>query len=823
MRKKAIATALGLSLACGLGPGRGAGATVDNNFGSSGRLTLSDVDNLGLAARAGGTIVGVGVLPYATKKIVVTERDHHGAPVATMGGDGTAELVVPGADGTAEDTARVFETKGVALAADGGVVVQFSTSVGASLAKITPNGTFDAGFGGGTGWVTDQYVLCGLATDLAIGDDGSIYTASHELQGNQLKPQCPGSGLRKYSAGGVKVDNWGGAARTVEGGRQDGRIEASAMAVGDVGGAERIVTVGVVPGNATASAGILLLDPAGEPVPGFGTDGLVTFDPSPGMAVEYWGGHGGFTRTHENKTATDVAIDRAGRIVVIGSSRHSVGGDIDVWVARLTPDGLLDPTFGTGGIAWTDVEANRDDYALHLALDGLDRPVITGSAASTPLGGAVDTRAQFTTRLTATGARDTTTLPTVTTFGTDTGHIPHGMALVGESRVYTSGSALDQYGLFRGYLGATTLPAVAATPSSTLFNGITPVRALDTRDGAGPVQAGSSRSVAVTGIGAIPAGGVAAVAVNITVETPTAGGYLTVWPSGSPMPLASSLNYGAGETMANAVVVGVGPDGRIELGLGDGSASVIVDVMGWFSAGNGFNAITPVRAADTRTGGGALVVPAGGSLDVAVTGLGGVPTGGVGAVAFNLTAVDPGAGGHLRAWPTGNATPYASVLNFRPGQTIANAMVLGTGTDGRVTIRNDSDGPVHLVVDVAGWFATGAAYHPVNPVRALDSRDGPAPFGSSTQRTLHVGGVGDVPATGVKAVVLNLTVTEPTNPTYVSVWPADGTRPTASAVNAGRDATAANALIVGVDANGDVELFNAVGDAHVIVDILGWF
>lgn len=821
MRKKAIATALGLSLACGLGPGRGAGATVDNNFGSSGRLVLSDVDNLGLVARPNGNIVGVGVLPYATKKIVITERDGRGGAVSSLGG-GTVELVVPGADGTAEDVARVFEAKGLALAADGGVVVQFSTSVGASLAKITPSGTFDTGFGSGTGWVNDQYVLCGLATDLAIGADGSIYTASHELQGNALKPQCPGSGLRKYTPTGTKVENWGGAARTVEGGRQDARIEAAALTVGRVGGAERIVTAGVVPGNNTASAGILLLDAAGEPVPGFGTDGLVTFDPSPAVAVEYWGGISGFARTYENKTATDVAIDRAGRIVVVGSSRRTAGGDIDVWVARLSADGRLDPTFGTGGIAWTDVEAGRDDYALQLALDDDDRPVITGSAARGTIGGSTDPRAQFTTRLTATGARDTTTLPTVTTFGADTGHIPHGMALVGGTRVYTAGSALDQYGLFRGYLGATTLPAVAASPGAALFNGIRPVRALDTRDGSGPIQAGAPRSVAVTGLAGVPATGVAAVAVNVTVEAPTTGGYLTVWPSGSAMPLASSINYGPGDTIANALVVGVGPDGRIDLGVGAGSASVIVDVMGWFGTGAGFTPVTPVRAVDTRADGAALLVPANGSLDVAVTGLAGVPSSGVGAVALNLTAVDPAAGGHLRAWPAGNPTPYASVLNFRAGRTVANAMVLGTGADGRVTIRNYSDGPVHLVVDVAGWFTTGAAYHPVNPVRALDSRDGSA-FGTDTRRTLHVAGVGEVPAAGLQAVVVNVTVTDPATATYVSVWPAGGARPDVSAVNVAPGETLANALIVGVGANGDLDLYNAVGDAHVIVDILGWF
>ncbi|MEZ5231345.1 MAG: hypothetical protein R2749_01340 [Acidimicrobiales bacterium] len=823
MRRKAIATALGLSVCSALGPGTGASATVDNNFGSGGRVTVTDVDNLALVARPGGTLVSVGVLPYNTAKLVVGERTATGDPVTSFGTGGTAELPVPEADGTADDVARVFEPKGMALAADGGVVVQFNTSVGAAIGKITPTGTFDPAFGGGDGWVTDWYVLCGLATDLAIGADGAIYTVSHDLQGNTTKPQCPGSGLRKYTANGTKVTGWGGATHEVEGGRHDGRIEAAALAVGPVGGAERVVTAGVVPGNNSAVAGVLLLDVAGNPVPGFGTDGLATFDPSPGQPVEYWGGHGGFTRTYENKTATDVAIDGAGRIVVVGASRRSMGGDIDVWVARLLPTGQLDPAFGSGGIAWADVEGHRDDYALQVALDGNGRPVITGSSADAPLGGPVDTRAQFTLRLTAQGVVDTATLPTVTTFGAGTAHIPHSMAVFGDARVYTAGSALDPYGLFRGYLGATGLPTVSPSPTpAPLFNGIEPVRALDTRLDGGPLRAGADRSVTVTGIGAVPATGVGAVAVNVTVEAPTGGGYLTVWPSGSPMPLASSLNHGAGQTVANALVVGVGPDGRIDLGLGAGQASVVVDVLGWFATGPGFQPVTPVRALDTRDGGGALLVPAGGAIEIDVTGLGAVPDSGVAAVALNLTAVDPAAGGHLRAWPTGNVTPDASVLNFTAGQTIANAMVLGTGTGGRVTVRNYAAGPVHLVVDVAGWFPTGSPFQPVNPVRALDSRDG-APFGTADRRRLHVAGIGAVPAAGVRAVVVNVTVTEPAAPTYVSVWPAGGAPPNSSAVNAGPGQTLANALVVGVDANGDIDLYNAVGDAHVIVDILGWF
>ncbi len=817
-----IATALCLSLASTIAAAGHAGATVDTGFGANGKIQQDDVDNLTVVARPNGNVLSVGVLPFTSKSFSVSEHTATGAPVSSFGANGAAQLLIPGADGTADDINRIFEVKGAAVAADGGLVVHFSTSVGAALAKITPAGALDPSFGGGDGWLTDWYVQCGLTTDLSIGADGAIYTVSHDLQGNAAKPACPGTGTRKYSANGTKVDNWGGAALNLEGGRQDGRIEAAAMTVATVGGAERVVTSGVVPGNNTASAGVQLLDPDGNAVAGFGTDGLVTFDPSPGVAVDYWGGISGFARMYENKTAIDVAVDGAGHIVVLGSSARTTGGDVDVWVARLTPTGQLDTGFGAGGIAWTDVGGHQFDYALSLAVDGHDRPVIVGSTSSAAAGTTPDTRAQFTVRLTTTGAVDPSTAPTVTTFGSGLPHIPHSMALVGDGRVYSAGGAVDQYGLFRGYLGSTTLPVLSPTGSSELFNGISPVRALDTRAAGSPLAAGAPRSVTVTGIGAVPISGVSAVAINVTVEAPTTGGYLTVWPSGSTMPLASSLNYAAGQTIANSLVVGVGPDGRIDLGLGDGQASVIVDVMGYLGEGQGFTAVTPVRAIDTRANGGTLVVQPNTTVEVPVTALGAIPAGGVSAVALNLTAVDPVAGGHLRAWPTGGDTPWASVLNFAPGQTVANAMVLGVGANGSVTIANYSDGPVHIVVDVAGWFADSSAFHAITPARALDTRSTNG-FGTAEQRTLHVAGVGGVPASGVRAVVVNVTVTEPTNPTFVSIWPGGTALPPTSAVNAGAGQTLANALIVGVDANGDVDLFNAVGDAQVIVDVLGYF
>lgn len=806
----ALATCLGLasSFSTAALPGA-AGADVAAGFGTGGRWDLATVDSLAVVAKPDGGVRGVGV-----------RSDRMAFAVADLSATGTGAstaIAVPPLTGDVTID-EIFAVKGVATAADGGTVAQFTTSVGAAVAKVRPDGTLDPAFAGG-GYLTDWFVVCGLAADLAVSPtDGRIFTVSHDLGGGP-KPECTGSGVRAYSSTGQKL-TWG--APQVEGGRQDDRIFGSAITVGRVGGTERVVVSGSAPGD---KAGVLVLDTAGSPATGFGTAGLVTFDPVPGMAGEGLGATG-LPLIAGTKTAYDVAIDTQGRIVVAGTARRQVGGDLDVWVARLLPSGAFDPSFGTAGFAWPQLGAGQDQTALSLVLDG-DRPVVVGTAG--PVGSSPDTRGQLSVRLTAAGAVETASL-TTSALGQGAPLVPQSAALAG-SRVYVGGGRIVQpaYSTFNGYIGAATLPAGApATPTTNpLFTGVTPVRALDTATDGGPLVAGSSRSVRVTGIGEVPAAGVTAVAVNVTVEAPSAGGFLTAWPSGTAMPLASSLNVAPGQTVANSLVVGVGADGSIDLGLGAGQARAVVDLTGWFADGAGLTAVTPVRAIDTRAGAGTTLAP-GTELKVPVTGLVGVPASGVGAVALNLTAVDATAGGHLRAWPSGTATPWASALNFAPGQTIANAMVLGVGPDGTVSIQNFSDGPLHVVVDVAGWFASGSGVHPIAPTRLLDTRSsGPGetatPFGPAEQRRLPVAGTAGVPAAGVRAVVLNVTVTEASAATYVTAWPAGGPLPLASSVNAGPGETVANAIVVGIDPDGAVDLFAAVGTAHVVVDVLGWF
>lgn len=225
-----------------------------------------------------------------------------------------------------------------------------------------------------------------------------------------------------------------------------------------------------------------------------------------------------------------------------------------------------------------------------------------------------------------------------------------------------------------------------------------------------PLGAGATLPLQVTGRGGVPASGVSAVVLNVTVTQPTTESWLTARPAGVARPVASNLNYVAGQTVPNQVVVKVGDGGQVDLFNGLGSAHVIADVAGWFgdegADGAGYVPVMPGRILDTRIGLGAPVAALGpnSTLSLQVTGRGGVPSTGVAAVILNVTAVEPTAESWLSVWPNGEGRPVASNLNYVPGLTVPNLVAVSVGTDGKVDLYNRA-GSTHLVVDVAGWYA----------------------------------------------------------------------------------------------------------------------
>lgn len=174
-------------------------------------------------------------------------------------------------------------------------------------------------------------------------------------------------------------------------------------------------------------------------------------------------------------------------------------------------------------------------------------------------------------------------------------------------------------------------------------------------------------------------------------------------------PNASSVNWPAGRTVANAVTVKVGAAGSISVFNRAGTADVIFDVVGYFAAGTGhlFHPVVPARLQDSRPAGpqvGPYASPwsSGQTRDVQVAGAGGVPAGAVAAV-VNVTVTGTTASSHLTIWPAGQAAPLASSLNWQPGRTVPNGVTARWGAGGRVSVRN-ANGSAHVLVDTAGWY-----------------------------------------------------------------------------------------------------------------------
>jgi hypothetical protein len=119
-----------------------------------------------------------------------------------------------------------------------------------------------------------------------------------------------------------------------------------------------------------------------------------------------------------------------------------------------------------------------------------------------------------------------------------------------------------------------------------------------------------------------------------------------------------------------------------------------------------FYTVTPCRLADTRNANGPLGGPAlqpGTVRPFTLTGVCGVPVTAK-ALSLNVTVTQPSAPGFLVLYPGGQLKPQTSSLNFSMGQTRANNAVLPLEDGTGVLQVLAADGPVHLILDVNGYF-----------------------------------------------------------------------------------------------------------------------
>ncbi len=385
------------------------------------------------------------------------------------------------------------------------------------------------------------------------------------------------------------------------------------------------------------------------------------------------------------------------------------------------------------------------------------------------------------------------------------------------------------------------------TPQVAEYTSVGPKRVFDTRLGA---AANSLRTVPAQQVGGayilhvqmtdlagyVPATGVGAVSLNVTSTGSTADGFITVYACGA-LEEVSSVNFRAGQSVANAVIAPVSPSGTVCF-YALSATDIVVDLNGWFAAGAAFHTVGPKRVFDTRPGASPdalrdvprAKLAAGATMEVRLTDLAGfVPTNGVGSVSLNVVVTNPDALGFITVFACGTREEVSSV-NYAAGQTVANAVIAPVSENGTICFYTLST--TDLVVDINGWIESGSDFHEVGPARVLDTRADSSPdairdvakakIGRGNVVEVQVTGLpGLVPGSGVTAVSLNVTATNTEAPGFITVFPCGAMEAVSSVNFDGAGQTVANAVIAPVSATGTI-CFYGLTATDLVVDINGW-
>ncbi|MFG2988846.1 hypothetical protein ACGFZK_06000 [Streptomyces sp. NPDC048257] len=279
----------------------------------------------------------------------------------------------------------------------------------------------------------------------------------------------------------------------------------------------------------------------------------------------------------------------------------------------------------------------------------------------------------------------------------------------------------------RGWQSVDLIADVTGYFTHTASSGYTPVdptRFVDTREGLGTAKrklgGQSTFATQISGLRGVPQG-ITAVALNVTVTNPQGAGHLTVYPTSGSIPTTSNLNFNAGQTIANSVIVPVSADGKISVFNGAWSPTdVVVDVVGYYSkdSQSAFLPLTPERVFDTREPSDPVYGPLWGDsyIYLPISHSNRSITGWV----FNSTVTNTNGSGYLTVTPDPNSRddyingseiwptpPNSSNLNWTKGDTVPNLVQASTGNNGIIDFWNRGWDDIDLVVDLFGLYQKG--------------------------------------------------------------------------------------------------------------------
>lgn len=471
------------------------------------------------------------------------------------------------------------------------------------------------------------------------------------------------------------------------------------------------------------------------------------------------------------------------------------------------------------GMAYTDVSDVVIGTTLPLALSGGEiPPTATAVAVMVEGQGATDRPGRLGIASCASPSAPTTDLVDVDPAAYTTVTLPLVRASAGQCLVGSSGwtGRITLLGVYQ----STGVSSISMPPNARFVRHLrsrlttqTPTRVLDTRTDGGPVASKTQRELDLSTVVPLSA---TAVVLNMTVVSPMASGYLTVFPCDVARPDTSSLNYVTGQTVANSVTVAVGANRRICL-YADGGTDLLTDLSGWYASdgtGDGLVPSQPTRVLDTRS---ASSPTAGSTTRLA---LADVLAPGATSAVLNVTAVDPTGAGFVTAYPCDQALPNTSSVNYAVGRTVPNYVTVKLAADRSVCLFTSAT--THLLADLLGWYEPGSpvGFDEMMPLRAFDSRrDQPGRVGTGGVMWLTF----DSEPT---AWLLNLTAVSPDAEGYLTAYPCETapltTPPNASNLNYAAGQVVPNQVLVSPGATGSVCFFSKAA-THLLADLAGSF
>ena len=360
------------------------------------------------------------------------------------------------------------------------------------------------------------------------------------------------------------------------------------------------------------------------------------------------------------------------------------------------------------------------------------------------------------------------------------------------------------------HIGAEVTPPVGG--ASYEYKPVPPTRIVDTRLTGQRVAAGGTLTVDLSVLAPTLVGAdAAAAAVNVTSVDQATGGFLTVYPCGTERPLASSVNFLAGQPRGALATTLLRQHDRALCVFSNTATNVVVDLQGVFVPSGGllFDAVTPDRVLDTRDTGRfpTIVIPA--------------PPG-ASAVAATLTVTGSNFAGFLTAYPcsAGLEIPVVSSVNWLPGETVAGAVFVPVAANG--TFCMTSNAPVDVIVDVTGVFSATSTlrFTPVPPTRMVDTRVGTGGWRGhqAPGQTIEIGAAPDAAI----AVTGTITMVDPGVSGYLTGTICGQPVGATSSVNGAGSSVMANSLTVGLSPGGNLCITSLVA-THTLFDATGWW